>query len=108
MPLLAWISPIKRLIPRESAVDLIIRHVQIRFFQENTYCLTLLPFPTLIPVQNRLKSTEKNLLIVLMINTDISTLETGQTNILENESFFFASVKKANIEGIAKMKLSNN
>jgi len=57
----------------------------------------------LIPVQNRLKSTEKNLLIVLMINTDISTLETGQTNILENESFFFASVKKANIEGIAKM-----
>jgi len=43
-----------------------------------------------------------------MINTDISTLETGQTNILENESFFFASVKKANIEGIANMKLSNN
>jgi len=61
----------------------------------------------LIAVQNRLKTTKKTLLIVLLINTDISTLETGQTNIPENENFFFPSVKKANIEPIAKMKLSN-
>jgi hypothetical protein len=66
-----------------------------------------LHFPSLIAVQNRLKSTGKTLLIVLLIKTVISTLETGQTNIPENEHFFFESVKKANIEPIAKMKLSN-
>ena len=113
MPLLAWICPIKRLIPRESAVDLIIRHIQIRFFQENTNCLTLLTFPYLDSCSKQTEINGKKpancSTLITQPQISVHCKKAGQTNILENERFLFCKRRKRlTIAGIANMKLSNN